>query len=150
MKVLMVLIFISISYEAQSLELKKNIRSIFLEEKKYWRLGRDLFGIPFIYFSPDKNGQRSNIRITDIGEDLELDIISLSTTPETYKANKKQSAEQIDATPLGFVPFEVLVNKHGHKIHRIGFSYLHEGESNNDESFYIECRGKIFSQNHCV
>ncbi len=143
LKVLLLLSFISLSYKAHSLELKKNTRSIFIEEKNDWRLGRDLFGMPFIYFSPESNGQRSNISFTDTGADLELDVKSLATTQDKYQANKKQWAEQIGATPLGFVPYEVTVNKHGHKIHRIGFNYSHEGESYNEKSFYIECRGKI-------
>lgn len=129
--------------QAASLELKKNTRSIFIEEKTDWSLGRDLFGMPFIYFSPEANGQRSNISFTDTGADLELDIKSLATTQDKYQANKKKWAKQIDATPLSFSPYEVTVNKHGHKIHRIGFNYSHEGESYNEKSFYIECRGKV-------
>jgi len=143
LKTLMILSFLALSFEVNALELKKNTRSIFIEEKTGWRLGKDLFGMPFIYFSPESNGQRSNISFTDTGADLDLDVNSLASTQNKYQANKKKWAEQIGATTQGFVPYEVSTNKHGHKIHSIGFSYLHEGESYNEKSFYIECRGKI-------
>jgi hypothetical protein len=60
------------------IELKKGTRSIFIEEKAGWRLGKEMFGIPFWYFSPNSNGQRSNITFTDTGSELALDIGSLS------------------------------------------------------------------------
>lgn len=143
LKILICLTLFYQTAEAGSLELKKNTRSIFIEEKSDWRLGKDLFGMPFIYFSPESNGQRSNISFTDTGADLELDINSLASSQDKYQTNKKQWAQQIGATPISFVPYEVTVNKHGHKIHRIGFNYQHEGLAYNEKSFYIECRGKI-------
>jgi hypothetical protein len=60
-KIVLCLGLISVAH-AGSLELKKNTRSIYIEEKNEWRLGKDLFGMPFIYFSPQVNGQRSNIK----------------------------------------------------------------------------------------
>ncbi len=143
LKTLIILSFVVLSFGVKALELKKNTRSIFIEEKTGWRLGKDLFGMPFIYFSPESNGQRSNISFTDTGADLEVDVNSLASTQDKYQANKKQWAEQIGATTQGFVPYDVSTNKHGHKIHSIGFNYQHEGESYNEKSFYIECRGKI-------
>jgi hypothetical protein len=147
MKGFFVLVFIltifSLKGHAKSIELKKNTRSIYIEEKKDWKLGRDLFGMPFIYFSPRVNGQRSNISFTDTGADVELDIPSLASSQESYQTNKKIWAEKVGATPLSFDAYAVQVNKHGHKVHKIGFSYEHEGKSYNEKSFYIECRGKI-------
>jgi hypothetical protein len=134
---------LSFSAQAKMLELKKSTRSIFIEEKNGWILGKNLFGMPFIYFSPQTNGQRSNISFTDTGADLELDIKSLATTQEKYQKNRKAWAETIGANALGFSAYEVSINKNGHKIHKIGFSYEHEGKSYNEKSFYIECRGKI-------
>lgn len=142
-KLVICLGLVSFNLEARSLELKKSTRSIFIEEKDDWKLGRDLFGMPFIYFSPEANGQRSNISFTDTGADLELDVDSLATTQDKFQKNKKEWAQQVGATPLGFVPYQVTINKHGHKVHRIGFSYEHEGEKYHEKSFYIECRGKI-------
>lgn len=128
---------------AKTLELKKSTRSIFIEEKENWTLGKDLFGMPFIYFSPQQNGQRSNISFTDTGAELELDIKSLASSQEKYQKNKKDWAEQVGATPLAFRPYEVSVNQHGHKIHKIGFSYTHEEDVYFETSYYIECRGKL-------
>jgi hypothetical protein len=147
MKVFFVLVFIvstfSISSQAKSLELKKNNGSIFIEEKQGWTLGKDLFGMPFIYFSPPANGQRSNISFTDTGAEVELDISSLAKTQTKYQEGKKNWADQVGALPLGFLPYEVTINKFGHKVHRTGFSYEHEGKAYHEKSYYIECRGKI-------
>lgn len=128
---------------AKTMELKKSTRSIFIEEKKDWKLGKDLFGMPFIYFSPELNGQRSNISFTDTGAEVELDIKSLSSAQNDYQTNKKKWAAQVGASTQAFSPYEVTINKHGHKVHKIGFSYIHEEDSYHEKSFYIECRGKI-------
>lgn len=151
MKVFFVLVFIistfSMSSVAKSLELTKNNKSIFIVEKNDWKLGRDLFGMPFIYFSPESNGQRSNISFTDTGAEIELDINSLSSSQKSYEEGRKAWAEKVGATSLSFVPYKVQVNKHGHRVHSIGFSYTHEGKSYLEKSHYIECRGKlIFSK----
>lgn len=131
------------AFGARSLELKKETRSIFIEEKAGWMLGKDLFGMPFIYFSPQVNGQRSNISFTDTGAEVELDVKSLASTQQKYQDGRKAWAEKVGAKPLGFIPYEVSQNKLGHKIHKIGFMYEHEGKAYNEKSYYIECRGKI-------
>lgn len=133
----------SIPSHAKSLELIKNNRVIFIEEKSGWTLGKDLFGMPFIYFSPQTNGQRSNISFTDTGAEVELDIKALASSQDSYQDGRKKWAEQVGAMPLGFIPYQVTINKHGHKVHRIGFLYVHEGRAYNENSYYIECRGKI-------
>lgn len=133
----------SFAGHAKTMELKKNTRSIFIEEKADWKLGKDLFGMPFIYFSPQVNGQRSNISFTDTGADVELDVQSLASSQKDYQTGRKQWAEQVGATPVAFHPYQVSTNKHGHKVHRIGFNYIHEGDNYVERSHYIECRGKI-------
>jgi hypothetical protein len=147
MKLFFVLTFIVSTFSfgaiAKSMELKKGSRSIFIEEKPDWKLGKDLFGLPFMYFSPQKNGQRSNISFTDTGANLELDIKSLASSQDKYQQGRKEWAQQVGATPLGFSAYEVKVNQHGHRVHKIGFNYEHEGKSYFEKSFYIECRGKI-------
>jgi hypothetical protein len=137
------LLLVPVSVQAKNLELKKNTKTIFIEEKKDWTLGKELFGMPFIYFSPQLNGQRSNISFTDTNAEVELDTDSLEKTQANYKEMKKKWAEKVGATPESFVPYEVSQNKYGHRIHAIGFNYEHEGKSYNEKSFYIECRGKI-------
>ncbi|MFP5385962.1 MAG: hypothetical protein ACLGHN_07770 [Bacteriovoracia bacterium] len=147
MKVFFVLFFIVTVFTSQAhaktMELKKNSGSIFVEEKQDWTLGKDLFGMPFIYFSPQVNGQRSNISFTDTGAELELDIKALARTQEKYQEGRKKWAEKVGALPLAFRPYEVKINQHGHRVHNIGFSYSHEGKTYFEKSYYIECRGKI-------
>lgn len=138
---------ISLGVEAKSLELKRNTGTIFVQEKSNWVLGKDLFGMPFIYFSPQEHGQRSNISFTDTGAELDLDVKSLSSSQDKYRANKRSWSEKIGATPISFLPYEVNINSHGHRIHQIGFSYKHEDKIYHEKSYYIECRGKlIFSK----
>ena len=139
----LILSVIPFSTFAKSLELRKNTRTIFIEEKSGWQLGKDLFGMPFIYFSPQTNGQRSNISFTDTGTDLEIDVKSLATNQTAYEINKKKWAESVGATPVDFVPYANSVNQRGHKIHTIGFTYSHEGKNYHEKSYYIECRGKL-------
>lgn len=134
---------ITLTAHAKNLELQKDSRSIFIEEKDDWELGKDLFGMPFIYFSPQTNGQRSNISFTDTGAEFGLDVKSLSSSQDKYQTNKKLWAEKVGATPVSFAPYETSVNQRGHKIHKIGFVYQHEGKTYNEKSYYIECRGKI-------
>lgn len=129
--------------QAKPLDLKKNNRSILIEEVSKWTLGKDLFGMPFIYFSPQENGQRSNISFTDTGVQLALDMKALSSNKKDYEDGRKKWAESISASVLSFRPYELVVNSRGHKVHRIGFSYLHEGKKYDERSYYIECRGRI-------
>lgn len=142
-KLLLGIIFLPHVVSANVLELKKNTSSIYISEKINWEMGKDLFGIPYIYFSPQVNGQRSNISFTDTGAEVELDVNALSSNQPDYQENKKKWAEQVGASPLGFIPYKVTTNKRGHKIHQIGFNFSHEGKNYNERSYYIECRGKI-------
>ncbi len=137
------LLFICTTAYAAPLELKRNNRSIFIEEKNKWTLGKDLFGMPFIYFSPQSKGQRSNISFTDTGANVELDMKSLSDKKQDYQEGRKKWAQTVGASVLSFDPYEMVVNGRGHKVHRIGFNYTHEGKSYNEKSYYIECRGRV-------
>lgn len=133
------LFLLSVSVQAKTLVLDQ----IYIEEKEEWQLSKDLFGMPFVYFTPEVNGQRSNISFTNTGAEVALDVKSLAQTQDEYRENKKKWAQKIGATPESFLPYEVSTNKNGHKIHRIGFNFQHEGKSYSESSFYIECRGKI-------
>lgn len=142
-KLPLLLCLISFGVHAKSLELKEGARSIFLKEKTGWELGKELFGIPYIYFSPQINGERSNISFTDTGANLELESKALGESQADYQKDKQEWAQEVGATPLGYVPYSVSRNQFGHKIHKLGFNFKHEGQSYNETSFYIECRGRI-------
>lgn len=137
------LVLAPFSIEAKSLELKKGTRSIFVEQKSGWKLGKDLFGMPFIYFSPSENGQRSNISFTDTGAEIEIDIAALKKDQSTFYENKKKWLDQIGGKALSFFPYVQNKNRAGHTVHTIGVSYEHEGKSYMEKSHYIECRGKL-------
>jgi len=135
--------FLMKTSSAKTLEIKKDGRTIFIQEKTKWEMGKDLFGIPYIYFSPNQNGQRSNISFTDTGANLELDFKSLKDNQEDFKKNKKEWAQTVGATIESFTPFEMNLNKLGHKVHQIGLTYKHENKIYIEKSLYIECRGRI-------
>jgi hypothetical protein len=128
---------------SKSIELKKNGKSIFVEDKKNWKLGKDLFGMPFILFSPRDNGQRSNISFTDTGARLELDFKELQKNQDSFKSHKKEWASTVGAEIKSFSSYKTSLNKYGHRIHQIGLNYLFKEKSYQESSYYIECRGKI-------
>ena len=140
---LLLFLFLPLSLEAKSLELKGQTSSIFIEPKEQWVLGKELFGMPFIYFSPYTNGQRSNISFTDSGVELKLNVNSLEKNQKDYQNIKHKWAKDVGAKSISFVPYHKFENKLGHKIHQIGFNYEHEGKSYFEKSYYIECRGKM-------
>lgn len=133
----------SLPIKARILELKKDSRSILIQENKKWKLGKDLFGMPFIYFAPTENGQRSSISFTDTGAEVELDIKALASSQADYQEGRKKWTKTVGARALAFLPYEVKVNQKGHKIHQVGFSYSHESKVYFEKSYYIECRGRI-------
>lgn len=143
MKLILLLSLLSFSLQARVLELKKDSRSILIPEMEQWKLGKDLFGMPFIYFAPQANGQRSNISFTDTGAEVELDIKALASYQADYQKGRKLWTETVGAQALDFLPYEVKVNQNGHKIHQVGFSYNHEDKIYHEKSYYIECRGRI-------
>jgi len=136
-------ILTSLNVNAKVLELKKNTGTILIQENKTWTLGKDLFGIPFMLFSPQTNGQRSNITFTNTGADLELEFKTLSLTQDDFKKGKKQWAEKVGADVLSFEPYGMKVNKNGHRVHTIGMNYVHEGKAYIERSHYIECKGRL-------
>lgn len=141
--VLVLMCCLSFGVHAKTLELVKNRSTIYIEEKQNWELGKELFGIPFIYFSPQENGQRSNISFTDTGAEVQIDIDSLKKSQDLYQSTRKEWAESVDAKVIQFFPYSVSKNKYGHQVHRIGFEYQNENEDYIETSHYIECRGKI-------
>lgn len=139
----LLLCFLALPALADRLDLKQENKSIYIDEIKRWELKRDLFGMPFIYFSPQKNGQRSSISFTDTGAELELNTKDISSTQKKYQEGRRKWADSVDAKVLSYLPYKLSTNRLGHKIHRIGFSYEHQDKTYVEKSFYIECRGRI-------
>jgi hypothetical protein len=138
-----IILFIVGTASAETLDLKSGSRSIFISQKDNWLLKRDLFGMPFVYFSPLTHGQRSNISFTETGADIEIDPSSLKSSEENYQKMKNNWARKVGAAQLQFFPYTITPNKLGHRVHQIGFRYEHEGKTYDEKSFYIECRGRI-------
>jgi hypothetical protein len=143
MRLLLLLIILPGSLMAKTLELKKASRIIYIEERAKWELGKELFGMPFIYFSPSLNGQRSSISFTNTGIEIDIDVKALSSSQNDYQNNKKAWSEQVGAKPLEFSTYQSSTNKFGHKTYSIGFNYEFQGKKYNEKSFYIECRGSL-------
>jgi hypothetical protein len=116
---------------------------IFVPELIGWELGRDMFGMPFIYFSPRTNGQRSNISLTATGVDVEVNLADMAKNPDAYKMLKLSWAKEVDATAGAFIPYKNWKNDQGHTVHEIGFEYAHLGKSYIEKSFYVDCRSRL-------
>jgi len=138
-------LFILASFPASGkvLELKKNKGTVFIEENSQWTLGKDLFGIPFMLFSPMANGQRSNISFTDTGANIQLEFQTLSSTQKDFFKNKKSWAEKVGAEIISSTPYSLQLNNNGHRVHSAGVSYAHEGKTYVENSYFIECKGRI-------
>ncbi len=141
--VFIILCVMSASAWSAPLKLETQFGRIYVPEQKGWELGRDMFGMPFIFFSPQVNGQRSNISFTNTGVDLEISLGVMSKNPDGYKKVKLEWSEEVNATPQSYLPYKRWQNEHGHAVHEIGFEYLHEGKAYVEKSYYIDCRGRL-------
>jgi len=132
---------------AKSIELKKDGKTIFIKNESKWTIGKDLFGMPFILFSPKENGQQSNISFTDTGARLTLDFEALKENQDSFKKNKDEWAEAIGAQINGLNPYETNINKNGHRVHKIGITYTFKQKKYYENTYFLECRGRlIFSK----
>lgn len=144
MKALLFLSFLILSLStAFAEELKHSGHSIFIDNKAHWEVARDLFGIPFILFSPGKNGQRSNISFAHTGVDLELEVSALKENQRDYQLGKEKWAQTHQALIKRFIPYESHLNSLNHRFHSIGVIYESEKRIYQEMSFYIECKGQI-------
>lgn len=143
MKLIFSLLSFLLCYGVMAMELKYEGHSLFVDVPENWQIGKDLFGIPYTFFSPQENGQRSNISFAPTGAELELDVATLKKNQKDYQENKKKWSEIHSATPLGFIPYKSYLNKNDHRVHTIGFSYSHREKKYIENSFYLECKGKI-------
>lgn len=129
--------------QAKSLTLVTERGQILIPSLPDWELGENMFGMPFIYFSPRANEQRSNISFTSTGVEADIDLPSLGKNQDTYKKIKTEWVQTIDGKADGFIPYKRWNSKQGHTVHQIGFEFTHESKSYLESSYYIECRGSL-------
>lgn len=142
----LVLLF-AVSLPLHALELKKGQTSIHIKDLPDWTLGKELFGIPFIYFSPQINGQRSNISFTDMESEVTLKESDLKGTEGQYITIKKTWAASVKAKPINFSTLQSFANKNGHIVYNIEFEYEFQGKHYFEKSYYVNCKGRlIFSK----
>ncbi|HLT23164.1 MAG TPA: hypothetical protein VKZ84_06965 [Bacteriovoracaceae bacterium] len=138
---ILLLLFLTSSSFAE--ELTHSGHTLYVDNHEQWEVGKDLFGIPFILFSPQTNGQRSNISFAHTGAELSLEVEALKSNQKDYQANKKKWAELHSATIKKFIPYSSFLNAHGHRVHSIGVSYENEQKIYIEKSFYTECKDQI-------
>lgn len=129
---------------AKDLTMPHKSGTLITVEKEDWEMGKDMFGIPYMYFSPKKNGQRSNITFAATGADISFDTTNIAGGMRDYEKMKKEWAQKTESTVQGFIPYRFWSNLYGHKIHQVGFSYKNEEKIYVEHSFYIECKGKMY------
>jgi hypothetical protein len=146
MRLLPILLSVFFCYEtalAAPMKLETVKGQIFVPTLEDWKLGKDMYGMPFILFSPQQNGQRSNISLTATGVDVEVDLTELGNQHKSYEKLKTNWAKTVSATPEKFQPYKKWKNDHGHNVHQMGFEYKHEEKSYVENSFYVDCRGRL-------
>ncbi len=90
---------------AKDLTMPHKSGTLITVEKKDWEMGKDMFGIPYMYFSPKKNGQRSNITFVATGADINFDTTNIATGMRDYEKMKKTWAQKTESTVQGFIPY---------------------------------------------
>lgn len=111
---------------------------------KDWELKKNVMGFPFIMFSPQDHGQKSNLSFLASGENLQFDEARMKKEIDQYKEIKQKWADQIGAKITKVFPLESSLNSKGHKIHTVGVNYLFDKQNYMEKSFYLECRGKLY------
>ena len=134
----------SLSWAQSSVQkLETNYGKIFVPEFKGWELGKDMYGMPFIYFSPLENSQRSNISFTYTGVEVLVNLAEIGQDPEGYKKLKLKWTKSVDAKPLNYHIYKNWKNNHGHSVHEIGFDYSYKDKKYTEKSYYINCRQQL-------
>lgn len=139
----LLILCVSFAASAKDLKLVTAQGQILVPELAGWELGRDMFGMPFILFSPRANGQRSNMSLTATGVDVEINLSDMAKNPEAFRAQKQQWAESVGATVTSYVPYSTRRNLHDHQIHSIGFEYTHLDKHYVETSHYVDCRKRL-------
>ena len=129
---------------AKDLYLPHKSGNLITVEKDNWELGKDMFGIPYMYFSPKANGQRSNIVFAATGAEIAFDTSDIGNSIKKYEKIKKDWAAKNESKVTSYIPYRFWSNYHGHKVHQAGFSYEHEEKKYVEHSYYIECKGKMY------
>jgi len=129
---------------AKDLTMPHKSGTLITVEKEDWEMGKNMFGIPYMYFSPKKNGQRSNITFAATGADLNFDTTNIASGMSDYESMKKKWAMKTESKIESFVPYRLWSNLYGHKVHQVGFTYKNEEKIYVENSFYIECKGKMY------
>lgn len=136
-------LFFTLIPSVYGLELSHSGHGLYLDNPAEWEVGKDLFGIPFMLFSPQTNGQRSNISFAHTGVELALEVKALKDNQHFYQDNKKKWGEQHSIAILHFLPYMSYSNAHKHLVHTIGVSYESEKKVYVETSYYTECKGQI-------
>lgn len=140
----LVMLFSSWSWGATVIQkLETDYGKIFIPELSQWEMGRDMYGMPFIYFSPQENSQRSNISFTYTGVEVKVNLAEMGQDRKGYQELKNNWAQSVDAKPLKYHAYKSWKNVHGHKVHEVGFEYLFKEKKYAEISYYVDCRGQL-------
>ena len=124
-------------------KLETEYGKIYVPEYSDWEMGRDMYGMPFIYFSPQENSQRSNISFTYTGVEVLVNLAEMGQDPKGYQELKDNWAKTVEAKPLDYHAYKSWKNNHGHTVHEVGFDYEFKKKRYHEKSYYINCRGQL-------
>tara|TARA_R110002072_G_scaffold64203_1_gene159109 strand:+ start:82777 stop:83301 length:525 start_codon:yes stop_codon:yes gene_type:complete len=139
-----ILILVNIAHiNGAGLTLSHERGTIYIEEQKGWELSKDIFGMPFMYFSPKHSGQRSNISFAHTGTDFTFDKKEMKKNESQYREGKEKWAKKVGASILKVSPYLTFKNNFGHLVHKIGVQYKFKKKHYFETSYYIECKKKM-------
>lgn len=108
-----------------------------------WEMAENVFGIPYIYFSPLENGQRSNISFTHTGLDFPFDENDLEGSLVEYRSLKQVWAKKVGAEIISFSNHELYETSQGHPVHQFSFSFRSNESQYIETSYYLACFEKM-------
>jgi len=139
--------FLATTSNASTLSTSKTLdfpnRKIVLPFPSNWELNKDLFGLPFVAFAPERHGQRSNISIQYSEVKVAEEFLALAQDQKSYLIIKENWAKKVEAKIGSVIPYRQFKNDRGHQVHLIGIKYDFAGKKYLEKSAYVLCHGEL-------
>lgn len=108
-----------------------------------WEIKEKVFGMPYMLFSPQTKGQRSNISFTHSGIDFPFKVSEIEKSLRQYQDLKKEWTRKIGAEYIKVHEHQRKENLLGHTLYVFGFEYEHQKKHYVEKTYLIQCRGEM-------
>lgn len=138
-----ILLSIPLSLRADTHTLDNIRGTITIPQLEGWELAKNVFGMPYIYFSPKANGQKSNISFTHSGVEFPFRPEEMDESLVKYRKLKREWTEKVGAEFDSVLNHEVRETLLGHRVYQFGFTYTFNASDYIEKSYYIDCGGDM-------